>query len=273
MPSPTFLLCVGAQKAGTTWLHRYVSADDGAAAALMKEFHVWSTLYATAGEPPILFEGQAAPRRHALHDSMVERPELYFDYFSDLLERDGKWLATDMTPAYAGLPAEAFGRIASGFKSRGIAVRVVFLMRDPVERCWSAVRMYRQKRLPVPGVGAGGGEEAALRAYCRTAHARQHGRYDRTVTALERAFPADRIHFGFYENMFSEGSLRALSSFIGIEPKPDFLDRQLNVSPKSAELSPDTYRIVAEAYSDALAFCGERFPVTRTLWKSFDALP
>lgn len=238
----------------------------------MKEFHVWNTLYPGGDEPPIIFEGEAAPARHQLHREMVSNPEAYFDYFGGLLDGQRTWLAMDVTPAYAGLPAEAFDRIKRGFESRGIAVRVLFVMRDPVERCWSAVRMYRQKGLPIPGVPPIEDEQEALRAYCGTPHAQRHGRYDRTVETLDSVFAPAELHYAFYETLFRLDSLQAISRYIGIDARPEFLDRHYNVSAKRESLSSMTYGAVADAHAETLRFCETRFPQTLDLWNSYQAL-
>jgi hypothetical protein len=266
MPVPTFVLCVGAQKAGTTWLQRYITSSAAAFRPLMKEFHVWNTIYSAWDEPPVQFEGAAREQCHRLHHRMVADPECYFDYFAEGLDRSGNRVACDVTPAYAGLPSEAFERIRRGMNARGIRVKVVFLMRDPVERCWSAVRMYRRKGLALPGVGATADDDEAVRLYCRTPHARQHGSYQRTVAALERAFPPADLYFGFYETMFAPDSIRELSAHLQLEPRPGFATRQYNVSDKLQPLSLKTRAIVADADEATVNFCAERFPATRTLW-------
>ena len=41
---PTFVLGAGAQKAGTTWLHAYLSHFDDVDFGPIKEYHVWDGL-------------------------------------------------------------------------------------------------------------------------------------------------------------------------------------------------------------------------------------
>ncbi len=40
----TFILGVGAQKAGSTWLFRYLNKLPGAIRPFYKEFHIWNAL-------------------------------------------------------------------------------------------------------------------------------------------------------------------------------------------------------------------------------------
>jgi len=39
---------------------------------------------------------------------------------------------------------KVFKSIQDGFERRGVTLKVIFLMRDPIQRCWSAVRMRRR---------------------------------------------------------------------------------------------------------------------------------
>ena len=46
----TFLLCVGTQKAGTSWLHQYFLGHPQFAPGFLKECHVFDCLYAPGFE-------------------------------------------------------------------------------------------------------------------------------------------------------------------------------------------------------------------------------
>jgi hypothetical protein len=48
----------------------------------------------------------------------------------------------DITPDYAGLNRNILEAIREKFSREGVNVKALILMRDPVERCFSAVRMY-----------------------------------------------------------------------------------------------------------------------------------
>lgn len=265
----TFLLGVGAQKAGTTWLHRYITQDRAVAIGAMKEFHVWSDLQSAPRDRIQEVEGDHTGEKERLRRRMLQAPDFYFDYFADLLSAPGKTLSADITPAYAALPAEAYRVIRTGFEKRGIAVRAIFLMRDPVERCWSAVRMYRRKKLGIPGLDISGDLERSLVDYCRTPHAQGRGRYDKTIEALESAFDGKDIHYGLYETLFEPESLARLSAFLDIPPSTGFAHTRYNESPKEASISSEARSVVAGAFREALQYCGQRFPESRSLWPSY----
>ena len=79
---------------------------------------------------------------------------LYFDHFDYIHTRDKNIThVSDITPDYALLPTQVFYFIKKGLEQKGFNVKVVFLMRDPVERAWSQLRMinrlnHERKRAP-----------------------------------------------------------------------------------------------------------------------------
>ena len=235
-----FVLGVGAQKAGTTWLHRYVSPGGP-----MKEFHVWNVLEGPPeSHPPGGFRLDDPLRQRMLAD-----PDCYFDHFA----RGG----ADITPAYAALPVDTFRRIRDGFEKRGVEVRPVFLMRDPAERLWSAWNM--ETRLGLTGL--------AFDDYIVSPGAQVRGRYEQTVRALDTAF--DKVWFGFYETMFGD-ALPAMSAFLGVPYRPELVGTQVGPSTDRA-IAAEARQAVQTEYAATYAFCRERFPETASLWNAVSA--
>ena len=178
------MLGVGAQKAGTTWLYRYLQDSPEFAAGYRKEYHVFDTMDLPSeswsrnrnirlAETALadLREGRPADAAVLHRMSMVGNPAYYFDYFAALLQREtGRHVTADVTPAYALLPVERLREIRQEFADRGVRAVAVFLMRDPVDRIWSQLRMQHQRtaaaRRPVRG---GAGTDAVRRAAVRRA--------------------------------------------------------------------------------------------------------
>jgi hypothetical protein len=252
--SGTFLLGVGCQKGGTAWLHRYLEASPQCDPGFRKEYHVWDSLDLPSGKlARERIEAQGGERAAFLRD-----PERYFDYFAGLLRRHGVRLTADITPGYAGLSVDRLSMIRAGFEARGVRPVAGYLLRDPVERVWSAARMDMQRR----------GEEAPEDPETRVGHMYKHPmyadrtRYDLTMDALEEAFPRGSVWYGFYERLFSVETLAPLCEFLAIDfHEPDF-GRQVNVSPKSegVGLPDDTVRTIARHFAPVYAAVQRRFP-------------
>lgn len=284
-----FLLGVGCQKGGTTWLHDYLGGSAQVDLGFAKEYHVFDALdldfaadYLRKAHLRARRARKNRPRGDPKRASAVlwrrfhSNPEAYFDYFRDLLRRDPEIrLTADITPSYAGLSAERFAFIRQGFEARGIPVRVIFLMRDPVERIWSAVRMnYREHaaRRPNAALLKTPPEAVLLRSHTNPPHAART-RYDLTIANLERAFAPEEIHYEFYERLFTQEAVARICGFLGIDPVPADFDRRLNASPRSS-LSEQAMRTVTRSYREVYDTLGDRFGVETLagLWPSMRLL-
>ena len=249
----TFLLGVGCQKGGTAWMHRYLESSPQCDPGFRKEYHVWDALDLPSGRlARERIENQGGRRAEFLVD-----PDDYFDYFSGLLGAPPVRLTADITPAYAGLSVERLGSVRAGFEARAVRPVAVYLMRDPVERIWSAVRMDVQRR----GDGDPTAVEARLRVVADDDQYARRTRYDHTIGRLDEVFGADGVFYGFYERLFDVATLRDLCAFLGIDFHEPDLGRQVNVSPKrDGALSDDTSAALARRFAPVYEAVAARFP-------------
>ena len=94
-------------------------------------------------------------------------------------------------------------------------VKLIFTMRDPVRRAWSALMNAWIKR------GATGvppnAEEALALAFMPYAIARST--YIDTVERLDRLFPASNVHYGFYDDLSDhpETFVRGILDHLGVD--------------------------------------------------------
>jgi hypothetical protein len=270
--SRTFLLGVGAMKAGTTWLHDHLAASPQCEPGLRKEYHVFDSL--DLGQAPYLLPRVVEKARGSLdvvatgtptdatflqQAAMIADESLYYDYFAGLLTRPGIRLALDITPGYARLSADRLASVRASFEARSVRAVAAFLMRDPVERIWSQVRMQKRRR---PGQNPGTAEELVEQRYAEPAYA-ERTRYETTLDALDASF-GEASFFGFYEELFdpelSGPVLASLSEFLGIDAQEPDLEQRFNVSPRSAELPDSTMRKVASEFAATYEAVAQRFP-------------
>lgn len=267
----TFLLGAGCQKGGTTWLFRYLRESPQFVRGYMKEYHVFDALDLETEEltrTRIIRraeEALAAARdgepieARVLHRlAMYGNPNLYYDYFSGLLmtRPDGR-LTADMTPDYGMLPAQRFRDIRQGFAERGVRTVSILLMRDPVERIWSQIRMQAQRfpdlfDQPIQDV---------LRVRHADANYAMRTRYDQTIAALDEVFDPTEVYYGFYEDLFTESRMREICSFVGVDFVPPDFDRRPNASAEPDQPLPEgTVRAVATHFSGVYDAVAARFP-------------
>ena len=205
-------------------------------------------------------------------------PAYYFLFLRWTLRNKGS-VTSDITPAYGMLSKEDFVAIRKRVKKHGIEMKVVFLMRDPVERCISHYRADKRKRLEKKEGNLGNSlfalpANAGLKEYCVSKRAWGRTRYQDTVKNLEAAFAPEELFFGIYENLFEERSIVALSDFLGVPSNPAFGGKRFNTAKKhvNLDIDNDMRKFVAGVYKDTYAFCATRFPVTGKLWSGFQWL-
>jgi Sulfotransferase family len=275
----TFLLGTGAQKSGTTWLYHYLKASPQFVSGYRKEYHVFDALDVEGQahrRTRALDAARAAQERHgdgsprtaqAMHlASMYADLDVYFDYFAGLLDsRTDARLTADVTPAYAMLSAERMTQIKQAFASRGVRTVSVFLMRDPVDRIVSHIRMQVREKpqrwnKPV--------HEVLLDRYAHRENV-QRTSYHLTLAELDRAFDPSEVLIGFYEDLFSESRIREICDLVGVDFHPPMLDERQNASPP-AQVPEELLRTVAGHYREVYEAVAARFPDLdlEALWPS-----
>jgi hypothetical protein len=288
----TFVLGCGAQKAGTTWLHDHLARNPAADFGAVKEYHVFDALelpelaHVLERRDPSLLHRPKAYLRYLLHNRRLPRdealrrrlrdPEAYVAYFADLAARDGITLTGDITPEYAGLSDRTLADIRSRFARRGLRTRALFLMRDPVERCLSAIRMYRGRDAALHKLDIGKADATEATVVQIMSHGRFEiaTRYDVTLTRLEAAFGAD-LCTGFYEELFQPDEVARIETFLGLAPLPPDLGAFKNESGfKDETVSDATRAAVARHFAPVYADAERRFGRARmhALWPGYAAL-
>lgn len=265
-----FVLGVGAQKCGTTWLYNYLADFSFSNFGIRGNYHIWDALYASNCQnfivkPQSIFSKNEGGINDelCLRYSMQNYSGIYEGYFSSLCSSDS-WLTGDISPAYGCLTSDIFSLIKSKLESVGFEVKVIFLMRDPIERCWSAVRMY--KRVNRFGNSIGINDEDALKEQYCDSQMTPRTMYNKTINELENVFSPDNVYLGIYENMFETKQLEALCKFLKIPTNIEFTKNKFNVSEKQEVIPEKLKSEIREYYQEVYDYCNTRFPETLVLW-------
>ncbi|MEP3342365.1 MAG: sulfotransferase domain-containing protein [Hyphomicrobiales bacterium] len=288
----TFLLGVGAQKSATTWLHEYTQAHENCDLGLKKEYHIFDALFKpnkgnhvfmahslkrvqNLTEQKIKKGAGKTPTLDAQLDKALKIASFYTDmenyaqYFDQLYDANIKTkVVGDITPSYSLLDAEDFTFVKTLLERRGFEVKVIFLMRDPVERAYSAARMSIRDREAAGKVVEKTAEEIMIEQIKSPGHFGR-GRYDLTIRALEQVFNAENIHYGFYETLFNDAEVRKITNILGIDfISPDF-DMKVNASPRTIEASEESIIQVRQRFEEVYCFCKEKFgeEFIERIWK------
>lgn len=277
----TFLLGVGAQKAGSTWIHSYLQADPTVDFGPIKEYHVWDALHLpemayfdtrhrgslrNTAESMLRKALKKGPDNDGIRGRLQQSRARYLDFFERLLDGGSTRVTGDITPSYSGLPAPVIAALRDDLKARDLDMKIVFSMRDPVARCISAAQMNRRKGTDTEGVPLTGDLDSAVKVYARSPEARLRADYRRTIETIRSVLPEDKIFFGFYETLFTEPEIARLSDFVGVVTRFDMAGARVNSHAKTETVCDETRAELREILRDTYEFCAAAFPVTRVLW-------
>jgi hypothetical protein len=209
---PDFL-CVGAQKAGTSWLYRQLEPHPDFWMPPVKELHYLDNLNRT--------RRFHAPRRGDERDaSFLEdmnnlgaRFYLDLDSYGRLFCHKGPLLSGDISPAYSTLTDEIIERVVNYFPN----LKVIFLARDPVERAWSQLSMGVRLGMISP-FDATDAEEVIRNLLNPGVLIRSHP--SKVVTRWKRYLPPESFRVYFFDDLKENpaGLRRSVLLFLGGDP-------------------------------------------------------
>lgn len=236
---------VGATKAGTSWLHRALSRHPGCALRSVKELHYWDTFEpAETDRQSTAFrralrgferaeslassqgdERRAANQARQARDMRALLAVIEGDRTDDAAYRAfvagpaRDRLAADVTPSYALLSVETLRRMVAAFPG----AKVIYLVRDPVARLWSHVRMHAG-RVNAASEGFEGRANAMLRRILDEGaeeHIAVRGDYPGAVARLRAAVAPGDLRVDYAERMLTAEGWAATQAFLGLAPHPE----------------------------------------------------
>lgn len=257
-------VCIGAQKAGTTWLARMLQTHPDLFLTPVKEIHYFDHI---RGITEHLSRAKRRSRYRKYHQRMwtqwrrfgVHRSQWawYRDYMKNPINdewyaslfrhRGARKFAGEVTPEYAILGRDGLGHL----KTLAPQVRVLFIMRNPVTRAWSQALHQCRAR----GLDAARQSPDALVAMLAEPRFQALGDYMTTLDDMAAVFRQDQTLELFYEDMHQDrlAALEQVCRFIGIGFEPRYfseLGRRFNRSQEAA--LPDAVRArLREVYAPA----------------------
>jgi len=272
----TMFIGIGASKAGTTWLYNYLDLHPEAYVSPIKEMHYFDSKYIS--DYPIDWNSRLAERlkRKSRRTRLIRvYAKAFFgrsdslDHLTALSDRvnmgndDAKYLAFfnsrvgrthkvfgEITPSYARISEEGFRKIRQIHQE----IKLVYIMRDPIQKFWSALRMKERR---INGYTASNEFYSELNGHTEAV---KMTLYQNTYNNLVKVFDKDDLFFGFYETMFSDEFIRSLCEFLNIEFLPGNYQRIVNAGNVSRELSPEMIESAKERFQSVYQFARNVFP-------------
>jgi hypothetical protein len=286
-PSGPGFLIIGAQRAGTSWLWRELRAHPDIWMPAVKELHWFdrsptypspSYFMARSGLGEMVGRGEDSTvwRRRFARRLAADLPRwelVRWDLAYFLARRSDDWYLSlfgpgdgrvrgEATPAYAMLADEDVERIATLLPD----VRIVFCLRDPIERAWSQLRQSHG-----PRIEAGAMSIAEMRDFVDSPGQELRSDYARTIAIWSQYVPKTRFQIAFYDHLVDDPQrlLESVCAFVGADPARVELtaDRLNRFGPALPLAMPAALRRhLAQKYVEPIERLAEEFGEPPSRW-------
>ncbi|MGB7934125.1 MAG: sulfotransferase [Gammaproteobacteria bacterium] len=224
---PDFV-CIGAQKAGTTWLHHNLSLHPEIWMPPVKEIRFFDIL--CPNEQLLGIEIPSYPFGLRRYSDCWFRPSISdlrwrFRFYN--LPRSIEWYywlfsyatdeqkSGDITPSYSTLDERGVAFARRVLKPE---CRILFILRNPILRAWSGVKWrYRWQGINIQEI-----DIDSIRRDLKSPSSRLRSDYFRTISLWRQAF-GDNFGVFLYDDLLenSEGFLSDIQRFIDVKPHVD----------------------------------------------------
>lgn len=225
---PSFLV-IGAQKSGTTWLDKNMRVHPQIWLPPEKEIHYFDLpripfifcLFAPRRSERhwVLKRLQRARRKakaNPQHASWYRRSYLAprsDHWYASLFTPENGQIAGEVAPQYAPINAKKIAKIHRLMPS----LKIIYLLRNPMERMWSQVAMYHSEKFGYDGVQTV--DMQHLINFIRNSKHLAHSQYTHNLQRWEKYYAPEQIFIGFYEEICETPGqlLKNIFEFLEIE--------------------------------------------------------
>jgi sulfotransferase family protein len=276
LPFPGFL-CIGAQKAGTTWLHENLQRQPGIWVPPVKELHFLDHA-APSFVKRLLSRSShhATPREHftrtfqtflagqqtfhavqrAWHIAYAHRSNRWYE---KIFEGHEEPICGEICPGYASLGPEIISEVVR----KNPDLRIVYLLRDPIDRAWSSMAMHYRKFPRTIGVR----EQSEIMTRLQSKKSARHCAYDRNLGTWLRYVKPQNIYIGWFDRIASdpETLLKEILAFLGAPTQitSELVQQPINAG-KGEAIDPWFEREIAALVKDDTSALHSRLKSTYT---------
>lgn len=279
---PEFI-CIGAQKAGTTWLYANLKLQPGFSMAPVKEFHYFdraesypsmntlaetsvikrlrSPAYCGLCAKRILRSLRRADLRRACWWARYSFCDYSDAWYRSLFEME-RGMTGDITPSYSILNDDDIRRM----RATAPDAKIVFLIRNPIDRAWSMFRFMAKSELNVDL-----DDFEAFVAFANSPGQELRSDYLRTIDLYSKHFDPKSILIGFYDAISRdpERLLGEILKHIGAEgPMVTHGLRKVANKSVSVEMPAHFRKYLEEKYRNDIDGLATRLGSYATDWQS-----
>jgi len=258
---PDFL-CIGAPRTGTTWLYETLYSHPDIFIARRKELHFF--------DEPIIrkWQGKQQDINKRLTGKYYDMENAsHWRWYSMQFQGANDRIKGEITPAYSRLSDDRVQLLAQRLGN----VRIIYMMRNPVERAWSSVKFFSWQFT----------EKILSKAdHNRTLEFVMHprrlmgGNYEDVITRWERFISQENILFLFYDDLAADPSsqLQRICDFLGVKAHPKsrqvLTAKRVNYSAQHFDIPRDIERLLHDYYDGQIDYLENRFMRDLSHWRA-----
>jgi len=272
---PDFL-CIGAQKAGTTWLHENLRDHPAIWLPPVKELQYFNDLY-IPGHREWTGKHRRTHGVRAFYQHVDKVPRDMWDYrflgrTADIIGEDisDDWygriftlaaehqVCGEMTPEYSLLPAEGIEHLLR----LAPEVKIILSLRDPIERNWSHIRMIARS-LPDE-------TPADLRRIASFPDVMARADYATIIARWSNFVPSQRNLILFMDDIATRPNILMadVCKFLGVEFNEAFFKRLAKPTHvgEKLDIPPEIYELLKEQLRPFYAEISRLYPELGSKW-------
>jgi hypothetical protein len=263
-------ICIGAPRSGTTWLYQNLRRHPDIFLPPVKEVRQFFACLSISDRNKIAKRILEDPASTANDITWTQKwlasdprdEEAYRVLMRDVVPAP---VVMDISPIYCIAPIEVIEQFKAAL---GDGVRIVFLMRNPVDRDFSQAKHERHMR-------TGETEPMPIQAYLdllRTRVMQKRNRYLETIRRWRSVFGADAIHLEFYDSIVTEPQavLKRITAHIGASSVPNLFAKtskqRFGEGPAFNVVPQELKTALAEMHIGQIARLAKKFPNPCARW-------
>lgn len=274
---PDFI-CLGAQKAATTWLTQTLRHTPNIWLPPIKELHYFSQLYnrdardyapahraAQVDEYKTFFPNlQMSPRKRQLTTELLDilsSPKVNDQWYGSIFRCAPNYcVAAEVCPSYMNIPISGMHHLLS----LAPAVKLLILVRDPIDRCWSHMRMHMTRGALERNVASFMESDAALSPFIF------YTDYAYSIHQWERLVPKERFMIALQDDIEADPAqtLAIIAAFAGAPIEGDAASRldEAVFKGEAIDMPTELRKKLLSELRPQYEFLGARYPAKVKSW-------
>lgn len=284
---PDFI-CIGAERAGSTWLYKNLKKHPEIWLSPVKEIHyfdeqeklgsvnIWNRLFDNNSSLNRrwrrILKNQLA-KQLATNSLDYQNIKWYSNYFfqprndrwyASLFQPDNSQKTGDITPAYSTLGRKSVAHIYELMPK----AKIIFILRNPIQRAWShALKRMRDRNISIASVS-----EAEFVQNFNSTTSRSRSSYLQILEVWQSYYSQENFFIGFFEDMVQapEDFLLKIFDFLEIKSSKAYISKSAfakkNTSENTGKIPNNLAKHLAQIYHQDLQKINQKFGSHSSIW-------